>query len=304
VLDHRGLRRLFKDGARSLLASSVFCRSPTTEVVQVRPIPSSAWLLRAPRCVRPSRLVVLPTQLRSRDAASGGRRLVSTASHGVFKVCALAAGSLRDDSHRHGASNSGPLPPFGVPSFRSSLARIVAPLSASAARDRHPPRSCTFVKNSETRFDVTTSDLVSSCLSGAGLPFLPHRRAVLAVSHDLDSFAAHGLFYLRPPGLRTEPQSTASPQLASVPVGLPRATNSTEVVLVDVDLTNLALQAYFILQPIMGFAVFPVGGSVLPLTRAAPLPLRFLSHGAQSLRSLRSLGWCAHLLSRPRIRSP
>lgn len=120
VLDHRGLRRLFKDGARSLLAHSVSCRSCATEVVQDRLIPSSARLLRAPRCVRPSRFVVLSVQPRSRDAAPGGRRFVSTASHGVFKVCALTAGSLRDDSHHHGAPNSGPLPPFGVLSFRSS----------------------------------------------------------------------------------------------------------------------------------------------------------------------------------------
>lgn len=190
-------------------------------------------------------------------------------------------------------------PPFGV-----RVARIVAPLSASAARDRHPPRSCTFVENSETRGESTTSGHLSSRLSGTGLPFLPYRRAVLAVSHDLDRFAAHGLLNPRPPGLRTEPWSTASPQLASVPVGLPRATSATEVVLANVDLTNLALQAYCILQPIMGFTVFPDGGSASPLTRAALLPLLVLSHGAQSLRSLRSLGWCAHPLSRPRNHSP
>jgi hypothetical protein len=145
VLDHRGLRRLFKDGARSLLAASVLCRStrhqsggrPTDSVV-CAVAPSSA--LRAAESARRP-----PDSTSLSRCRSIGRRFASTASHGVFKVCALSAGPLRDDSHRHGASSGGPLPPCEVRD-----ARIVAPLSASAVCDRHPSRSCTFVKNSET----------------------------------------------------------------------------------------------------------------------------------------------------------
>jgi hypothetical protein len=114
--------------------------------------------------------------------------------------------------------------------------------------------------------EPTTSGQSSFRLSGAGLPFQPHRRAVLVVSHDLDRFAALVCLIIVPRGPRTEPWFAASPQLASVPVGLPRAACATEVVLADADLSNIALQAYFILQPIMGFAVFQDGDSASPLT--------------------------------------
>jgi len=48
--------------------------------------------------------------------------------------------------------------------------------------------------------EPTTSGQSSFRLSGAGLPFQPHRRAVLVVSHDLDRFAALVCLIIVPPG--------------------------------------------------------------------------------------------------------